>query len=327
MAEDGAGPPAGGTVVLSLDAELNWGFHSKRTVPTARVEHARESWLDLLALFDEHRIPATWAVVGHLFLDRCTGTHPDHPGGEEWFAGDPGGEYEPGSGWFGPDLIDAIRDSDVDHDIGSHTFSHVEFGSPETTREVAEAELRHSVAAAEDYGVDLESFVFPRNHIGHLDLLSDHGFTSYRGRSPDRWHDTAPLRRFAKVATFAFGLSSPPIVEPTIDERGLVNVPASMYLFEFEGPVRDAITAVSEDPIVRQVGAGLDRIADEEGGILHLWLHPNNVTTDRDRARMNAVVATIVEYRDRGDVAIETMSGVADRVRNEEGRRRAADRP
>ena len=321
-----------GTVVISLDAELGWGFHDHGALPAERVAGARGAWRFLVDLFEAHGIPATWAVVGHLFLAECDGVHADHPAGAEWFARDPGGRYDPSgaggpaeatagdghgagadrrSDWFGLDLIDAIRESEPDHEIGSHTFSHVEFGRPDTSREVAAAELRQSVAAAADRGIELESVVFPRNSVGHRDLLRDHGFSSYRGRAPARWYDAGALRRPGKLATYALGASAPPIVEPVVDEHGLVNVPASLYLYAFDGAARDAFEAAFGDPVARQVRLGLDRLRDRNDGVLHLWLHPNNVVTRRDRERLGRIVATIAAYRDEYGIGVDTVSGVA----------------
>lgn len=321
-----------GTVVISLDAELGWGFHDHESLPAERVAEARGAWRFLVDLLEEHEIPATWAVVGHLFLAECDGVHTDHPAGAEWFARDPGGRYDPDneagpvddagttddldsrSNWFGRDLIDAIRDGDVDHEIGSHTFSHVEFGKPDTSREVAATELERSVAVAAERGIELDSLVFPRNSVGHRDLLRDHGFSSYRGNAPDRWYDGGSLRRPGKLATYALGAAAPPIVEPTVDEYGLVNVPASLYLYAFDGAARDAIEAVTGDPVARQVRLGLERLRDRDRGVFHLWLHPNNVRSGRDRERLRRIAALIAAYRDEYGIEVDTMTGVAAEV-------------
>jgi len=305
-------------VVLSLDAELVWGFHDHEQMPRERISHARESWRYILGLFKEFDVPATWAVVGHLFLDCCDGVHADHPGGEEWFLRDPGGERTEGSEWFGRDLVDAISDSTVGHEIGSHSFSHVEFGKRGVSKEVAEAELLQSVDAAEEYGIDLTSFVFPRNNIGYRELLAEYGFSCYRGRAPDRWYDETAFRLIGKPVTFAFGKSGPPIVRPETDEHGLVNLPASMYLFSINGPARDAMERLTTDPIVRQVKLGLQRLTDEPEGTLHLWLHPNNVTTERDRVRLRRIVSMIAECRERYGIEVEPMSDVVEKFRENE---------
>lgn len=308
------------SVVISVDAELVWGFHDHEQLPEERAASARESWLDTVALFDAHDVPATWATVGHLFLEACSGDHESHPAGEEWFARDPGGRGGPDSRWFGRDLVDAVLESDADHEVGCHTFSHVEFGDPGTTPEIAEAELRRCVEAAADYGLELRSFVFPRNRVGHRDLLAEYGFTCYRGVAPERWYDDTPAPRAGKLATYALGAWAPPIVTPRVDEYGLVDVPASMYLFGFEGAARDAVSTVGADPVVRQVELGLDRLREREDGVLHLWFHPNNLTTPRDRDRLREVVRWVADYRGEYGVGVETMGEVADRVRDRTAR-------
>ncbi|MFC5972349.1 polysaccharide deacetylase family protein [Halomarina salina] len=303
-------------VVISLDAELAWGFHDLQDPPVERIEHARGSWNRLVDLFERGDVPATWAVVGHLFLDECDGTHADHPAaGDGWFATDPGGDRVANPNWFGRDLLDRIRESDVDHDIGSHTFSHVEFGKADTSREVADAELRLANEAAEAYGVDLDSLVFPRNNVGHLDVLADNGFTCYRGNQVPRWYHRLPVTAPGKFAEYALGLSTPPVFDPTVDEHGLVNVPASLYLYGFEGAARSLVSPLTDQPILRQVKAGLESLARRDEGVFHLWLHPNNVVTEADFQRMVAVVDLINEYRRNHDVTVETMRDVAASVR------------
>ena len=302
-------------VVISLDAELAWGFHDLEDPPTARIDGARGAWNRLVDLFERGNVPATWAVVGHLFLDECDGVHADHPAGADWFARDPGGDRVSNPNWFGRDLIDRVDESDVDHEIGSHTFSHVEFGESDTDCAVADAELRLAKEVADDYGVALDSLVFPRNNAGHLDVLADNGFTCYRGNAPRRWYDETPLRSAGKLTTYALGLSHPPIVEPRVDRHGLVDVPASLYLYGFEGVAQSLVAPLSECPVLQQVEAGLDALAEREEGVLHLWLHPNNITSEAAFERMVGVVDLVNEYRRDHGVTVETMGDVAATVR------------
>jgi peptidoglycan/xylan/chitin deacetylase (PgdA/CDA1 family) len=302
------------TVVVSLDAELGWGFHDHDDPPTDRVESARPAWFRLVDLFERSNVPATWAIVGHLFLDWCDGTHTDHPAGSAWFGRDPGGDSRSKPDRFGRDLITSLRDSDVDHEIGTHTFSHVEFGKAETTREVADAELRQAKAVAAEDGLELQSMVFPRNNVGHLDVLADHGVLAYRGVEPARWFDGRPGQPLGKLAEYTFGLSAPNIVDPYVDEHGLVNVPASLYLYGFEGTAKRLASPFTTTPVLDQVEAGLDALVDRGEGVFHLWLHPNNLTTESDIQRMARVVDLLATYRRDHDVEIRTMSDVATEV-------------
>lgn len=300
-----------GTFVLSIDAELAWGFHDLLPEPEVRVNHGREAWDQLVTLLDRFKIPATWAIVGHLFLDECDGIHSNHPSLRDWFAHDPGGRATSDSLWFGSDLIQTIRDTDVDHEIGSHSFSHVEFGDTATTEEIAAAELRASVEAANAVGTSLESFVFPRNNIGHCGLLAKYDFSCYRGLSP-RWLDTSLLRPALKLAVFPTGVTPPPLVQPEIDKHGLVNVPASLGIFGFEGKARRVLTPIVGDPIVRQAKMGIDA-AVRDGGVFHCWLHPHDIVTTADVERLRAIFAYVDQRRDDG-LRIETMGQVASRV-------------
>lgn len=300
-----------GTVVISIDAELGWGFHDREDPPWERIEAARDGWTWLADRLDDLALPATWAVVGHLFLDACDGVHADHPAPEGWFDHERATEW-PARYRFGHGLVERLLEAPVDHDVGSHTFSHVQLGS--VGERLARAELEASVAAAADYDCSLDSLVFPRNDIGHRDLLADAGFTCYRGRRPDDRPDGPIGRPLDKLARATIRDATPPVVSPSIDEHGLVNVPASLYCFGFEGAARTVVSALAGDPIVRWARNGVD-VAAREGGVFHVWLHPNNVVAERDRRRMRTFFEYVAARRDDGAVTVATMADVAERHR------------
>lgn len=294
-----------GTVVISLDAELGWGFHDEGSPPMDRIERARWGWNALLDLFDQYDVPATWAVVGHLMLNDCDGYHDGHPLDAEWFERERGAWRDHPEFLFAPDLVERIVDAKADHELASHSFSHVEFGK--TTREVARAELELSLAAAEPYGVSLRTFIHPRRDIGHQDVIAECGFDCYRGRQP-----VVHSRRDKVLQVIRSG--EPLLVEPTVDEYGLVNVPESLYLFGFEDLARTVVEPVFGDPIARQAITGIDAAATADG-VFHMWLHPNNVTEARDVARMETILSYLDQHRDTVEIA--TMGAVADAVRYE----------
>lgn len=293
-----------GSVVISVDAELGWGFHDKEA-PTSRVEAARSGWKRLAQLFDEYDVPATWAIVGHLLLEDCDGRHEDHPAGPEWFEREREEWATRPDLRFGSDLVERIVTASVDHDIGCHTFSHVLFGDSETTRETASAELELAIAAGKRAGLHYSSFVFPRNNVGHRDLLAEYGFETYRGR---RTEHRSTTRKFAEATVLN---SDPKLVAPARDEYGLVNIPASLFLFGFEGRARRAVASVFEDPIVEHARSGIDA-ASRSDGIFHMWLHPNNLVAKRDVRRIETILSYLEESRP--EITVETMADVADRI-------------
>lgn len=302
-----------GTVVISLDAELAWGYHDLDPLPTEKFETARKSWAWLVDAFEEFSIRATWAIVGHLFLSECDGTHVETMAPNGWFRHDPGGTTDDAPLWFGPDLVESVLDSPVDHEIASHSLSHVEFGADGTTRETAESEVATCVALAEEWGIDLESFVFPRNSVGYLDVLAEHGFQNYRSTG-QRWFSDRQFRRAGKALDYGLGLTAPGVAQPSLDEHELVRHESSQYLFSFEDPVRRLVRPFTTEPVVRRVERGLDRAA-ETGGVFHLWFHPNELRSSADYQRVRTVLTAIDERRD--DLQVATMAEIGRRIRRE----------
>lgn len=305
-----------GSIVVSVDAELGWGYHDYDSPPVRRVEGARRGWARLVDLFDRYEVPATWAVVGHLLLEDCDGEHPDHPAADGWFARERDAWRSRPDLRFARGLVDDVLEAAVEHDVGCHSFSHVEFGAPETGRELARSEIRASLDAARERDLQMRSFVFPRNSVGHREVIADASFTCYRGRSPIR--PVGRLRPVRKLSRAAFGHGY--LVEPQVDEYGLVNVPRSLYLFGIEGPLRALAEPFVGDPIVRQVRQGVEQAASDDG-LFHVSLHPNDLTGERKIRRMESVLSTIDRWRSESTLDVETMRDVADRVLH----RRAAD--
>lgn len=293
-----------GSVVISLDAELAWGFHGRDPLPVARLRRARDAWRHLCDLFDRLELPATWAVVGHLFLEECESVHPDHPAGGQCCETPAEAADEL---WFAGGLVDRIRNADVDHEVGGHSFTHVRFDRPGVSRSDAAREVRSSRTAMRDRGVAPTSFVFPVNRIRYRELLAEHGFDCYRGRRSEQ------PGRVRKLAGALLGRGAPPLVEPSVDRYGLVNVPASLYLYGFEGLPGSVVDRVRGDPVVSAAKRGLERAARTDG-VLHLWFHPHNAIRVPAFQRLRAILSHVARRRDRGEVRVETMHDVATRA-------------
>lgn len=259
----------------------------------------------MLELCDEYDIPATWAVVGHLMLESCDETHAMHPAPDGWFAREQTNWMDREDLRFCPDLVRAIFESDADHEFASHSFSHVLFGRPETDRQLAAAELERSVELATQWNQTIDSFIYPRNDIGHRDVLAEYGISAYRGKSPTRDGIRGVFDSTVRDRSM--------IVEPTVDEYGLVNVPASLFLFGFEGPARTVAESIWDDPMVVLARRGIDE-AVQSDGIFHMWLHPNNLTHERDDRRMRAILSYVDQRRAETDLTVETMANVARQV-------------
>lgn len=303
-----------GSVVISLDCELGWGRHTD--VPSGEfVREGRSNWYRLLDLFEEFDVRATWAIVGHLALSDCDRPHVDHPSGERCCEQSVDG-VPPEEVWFGPDLVDAVRSAAVDHEIGSHGFTHWRFDRDGMTESSADSEFAESAAALRDSGGTSTSFVYPVNRVGHRRQLAQNGFDCYRGPNPRIASQTTARRRLGKLRDAVAWAGTPPIVTPSVDEHGLVNVPASLYLYGFEGPARTAVTTVRRDPVVAKAKRGIDAAVASDG-VFHLWFHPHDFEGDGEGGRLRPVLEHLRERVESTDLRVETMGDVSRRIRSD----------
>jgi hypothetical protein len=149
------------------------------------------------------------------------------------------------------------------------------------------------VCLAREAGVELRSFAFPGNRVGHLDVLREFGFSSYRGPEP-AWYEQmrpGPVRRLAHLFD-VLAARTPPVTEPSETIAGLWNLPASMMYFPMHGGRRH----IPLSRRVRRAVKGLDRAARERQ-VFHLWFHPTNLADEIDQ--MFAGLRSIFEHAAR----------------------------
>ena len=291
--------------IMSLDTESIWGYvrypHNKVVNLLSQDEsNGRKSIDTLLSLFEKYNIPATWATVGHLFLDHCEAEdgmlHRDMPRFKEgWYSSDPGSNIEQDPLYYGRDFLEKIRSSKINHEIGYHTFSHVPFS--ECSREVARAEIDKSVEIGKDWGIDFTSFVFPEHKVGHLDILRDYGFEVCRGSCvTDRPANGSHL---AWAPTFALSKIVASPAEPILKE-GIWEIPASMCFYDPIFPTLNLRAKMGLRQTIRQ------------NKIFHLYLHPENLLMKPSLAdELNDFLAFAAQCRDCGNLRIATMGEFA----------------
>lgn len=311
-----------GVCVVSIDTELAWGEAHRRDGTEGRHDLAgeREVIDRLLELFARLDMSATWAVVGHLFLDSChdegRGPHPELVTPDydwldgDWMAIDPATGVDDDPDWYGSDIVDAILACRVPQEVGSHSFSHVIVDDPACTPEVFGSELAACRVAAGRRDVALRSFVFPRNGISQVERLAEHGFRCYRGGRPAPPFAGRPAwqRRALGLADKLRPLGGSAVL-PATGPGGVWNVPQT-YLFAPAPGSRLPVGLWARRPVARL------RQAARHRGVFHLWFHPYNVTADPARAlaALDRVCTAAARLRDRGEIDILTMGQLAARL-------------
>jgi peptidoglycan/xylan/chitin deacetylase (PgdA/CDA1 family) len=277
-----------GVFTISLDFELIWGtldlFGPEQFRRACEIE--REKVIDsLLDLFIEFEVPATWCILGHLFLDECGG-EPKHPNivrakhdwvNGDWFQHDPcEGEHDK-SIFLGRSLVEKIKNCPVPQEIGSHSFSHVIFSDEGCSKETAESEVTESVRLAKEMGIEMQSFAFPRNEVGHLDVLQKYGFKCYRGIEPNWYENRSVPERIRRAMRLLDVLraAEPPTVLPQKTESGVWNIPGSAIYFPMHGFRKH----IPLNLRTRRAIKGLNAAAKKKR-IFHLWFHPTNLSDE-----------------------------------------------
>lgn len=316
MSSSGRGPGTGGegpgAFVLSVDLELLWGVCDRPDwrdyVPVIRA--AREAVPRLLDLLDEHGIPATWAVVGHLLVDcdeecealarrrrTADGMVPCQAGLPEklW-------RLEKLAGW--------MTGAGVDHDVGGHGFWHLELGTENVFRPgQVDRELARSHASVAEAFEAPVSFVYPRNRLARADQVRQAGFEIVRAPNA-RWYETdrpGPLTRALRFADEALRLRPPAARFDPSDAGGLARVSASQHF----RPLRGGWRWIPPRSRLGRARKGL-RAASREGGRFHLWLHPHDLVdadgaVGRSLELLGEILTSVARAREAGRIEVRTM--------------------
>jgi peptidoglycan/xylan/chitin deacetylase (PgdA/CDA1 family) len=292
-----------GVVVFSADFEMAWAFRYSKTLASRAVEiglSERNNIPALLTLFDRYKIPATWATIGHLFLNECKReeqgvAHSDMPrpaffenrnwvfNSRDWYEHDPCTNTVSDPAWYASDLIEKILSAKVKHEIGCHTFSHFDFTNENCTKEFADAELDACRRLADKKGIRLKSFVFPGGTFGNYESLKGMGFLCYR----------KPMNNHIDL--------------PYIDPYDLVAIPSALSLD------RDPY-GWSKEFHLKMIKKFLEKTSKYKL-VCHFWFHPSMDTWYLENV-MPEVIKMSGEFRDSGRLRVLTMGDLAEEFRS-----------
>jgi peptidoglycan/xylan/chitin deacetylase (PgdA/CDA1 family) len=318
----------GGAFVVSLDFELHWGVRDRVTAQSpyrSNLLGAREAIPEILSLFQEFEIAATWATVGLLFARSKSELAQYLPTAKPGYRNSRLDPYREVCGddegedplHYAPSLIALIQRTPK-QEIGCHTFSHYYCLEMGQLRQDFEADISSAVSLARRRGIRLESIVFPRNQVNtdYLALLPEFGFTNYRGVEQGWAFDPEPSRRKAVVKRVArladhyipiYGNKLSTWDEMKGSHR-LCNVRGSMFLRPFS-PRLKVFDGIRFDRI-----AACIREAAVRGLVFHLWWHPHNFGRymGENLQFLRSILAVVAECRAAHGLRSLSMSETAE---------------
>lgn len=281
-----------GCFIISLDFELHWGVRDVVSV-AQKKDHflrAREAIPEVLRVFEEHEVHATWATVGFLFarnkrhlLDHLPELCPIYTKGRlnpYSFLDEIGEDERSDPFHYAPSLLHAIAEVSG-QEIASHTFSHYYCLEDGQTERAFEADLRAAATIGEPFGKVTDALVFPRGQYNpaYNSALARAGVRAYR--VPPPFYPYRPRRansenlahRGLRLLDSYVPIWGSHVDRPSPDPSGAVPLRAGLFLRPYSRSRRQL-----EPMRIHRIKRAL-RDAAQRGRDFHLWWHPHNFGT------------------------------------------------
>jgi peptidoglycan/xylan/chitin deacetylase (PgdA/CDA1 family) len=307
----------GGYFLFTLDTELAWGHFDifRPGLFSTDGRRERSAILRLLDMLDEFDLVATWALVGHLFYEKCEDCQVcpvlDWQGKYESF---PQIYRNDSPLWYGADIVKILLECAGRHEIAFHGYTHRLFDPNTMDEREARTEIDEWLRVASRWDVyPPTAAVFPRNREGYIQLFGEYGFLCYRGNEllPPDYYSLPFLGKLLNRVDLVTQLRTPQVYSPPAPQHGMVNLPASRGLLRVHPGFkwllqRFNLGHLPTDSLVR----GVEKAAREKK-VLHLYAHPYEFREEGDFAKLRAVFKSVAQKIQSGELLSISMSGLA----------------
>ncbi len=321
---------ANGKFIISLDFELYWGVRDKLSVQQygENIKGVHQVIPKLLDIFSKYEVNATFATVGLLFFETKQEMLEGLPARKPNYLNSNlspydhinniGNSYKEDVYHFAPQLIRLLQQHPK-HEIATHTFSHYYCLEKGQTVADFKADLEAAKNAAAKFGIELTSFVFPRNQFNddYLAACTKAGITAIRGNETS-WlyaarNDEAEslLRRFGRLADAYVNTSG----HHCFDARSIsptlpINIPASRFLRPYSSKLK-----MFDGLRLKRITSAMSYAA-KSGLVYHLWWHPHNfgVNQDENFAFLEKILQQYQQLHQHSEFQSCTMRSLANEI-------------
>jgi len=306
-----------------MELELGWGLvhYGKLDALSPNRKQETRALERLLELCDELEIPITFNVVGHLLLDEpLSDYNTSHEA--DWFGVIPKTGPEDDLEFYAPDLVDRIESADVDHEICTHTFSHVECA--DVSHETLRWEFDNVLEIHDEYGLERPiSIVPPRHSHPPREILQEYGFEivrSPRSRAPSASEASNRVQLGIDLLTGAQPIVRPRSVDGVV-ETYCTRYPSLTTPFLEAGqkdphPVFKTIPqSVRQRLHYRNMNTTLST-AIRRDSYAHLWSHLWETANDIQWPPIEKFLHRVSQTRNKGEVEVKTMKELNEDVKN-----------
>ncbi len=311
-----------GKFVISLDFELHWGGAEKWDLNEKKTYFldTRKIIPEVLNLFEQNSIRATWATVGFLFAKDKEQLMKFSPIKKPTYRNEKlsyyiyfdkvGKDEKEDPFHYGASLIEKIIKTQG-QELSTHTFSHYYCNENGQTPEQFEADLQAAQGIAlENYNIKLQSLVFPRNQYNnsYLEIVKRQGIKVVRS-NPNVWFwqksygKLTPLFR-AIDTLFPFSSALSFDAKDLKIQNDVLELPASRFL----RPYKDKEKSFQHIKIKR-IKSEMT-FAAKNNQIYHLWWHPHNFGEDilNNFNQLREIIAHYNNLKEKYNFKSATMS-------------------
>jgi peptidoglycan/xylan/chitin deacetylase (PgdA/CDA1 family) len=279
-----------GNFVISLDFEIYWGVWDvvKLENYSNHLHGVRKVIPSLIQLFNKYNIEATFASVGFLFFDNKEQLLQYIPQEKPTYSNKDISPYlshfhTVGSNetddplHFAPSLVKELQQAG--QEVGCHTFSHYYCLEEGQTVEQFKADLQAAKKIAEQKGIELKSFVFPRNQYNeaYLSVCRQQGIIAYRGNENSwlyeakNYESETLLRRAFRLIDAYINITGHHCYDITWANNNIpCNIPSSRFLRQYIKKL-----AFLDGLRLRRIKKSMTHAA-KNNLTYHLWWHPHN---------------------------------------------------
>lgn len=277
-----------GRLVISLDFEKMWGIHdmaweSKKNY-IAKVDLIIP---EILKIFKEYNISASWATVGMLFFKsknemvdfskdvfRPTYNNPNLSAYSYFDYVEDDDKLH-----FASEIIAKIMET-PNQEIASHTFSHYYCNEKGQTVEQFENDLKASIEISKQNNIEVKSLIFPRNQYSseYLLIAKKLGFTAFRGLEQDWIHKLKhkKIKRFLAFMCSYIPMSTKECYSiNSIPKETPCNIKSSFF---FRAATKIKLLELMKMARIKS----LMKRAAKKRLICHIWFHPHNLSNNID---------------------------------------------
>lgn len=302
------------TITFSLEIELGWGLvqYDKLDALSPRRQAETKSLERLLNICDELEIPISFNVVGHLLLDNPL---PSYEGNHQtgWFDAISRTDPDSDPQLYAPDLIEKIQSATVDHEICTHTFTHVECAN--VSRETLRWELDNVIEAHNSFGLEAPiSIVPPRHSPPPRDILKQYNIEIIRSARTGTSHQAQSSNRIQlgkNILTGKQPIRSPQLIDGII-ETYCTRYPSLTAPFLPSGQLtphpafRTIPLSMRKWLHSRNMRSILSTVINKKSYV-HLWSHLWETANEIQWELIESFFHSIAEENKKGNIQIRRM--------------------